>query len=65
MEMGKLIKRIPQHGSDNARKTNLYSFDGLIKAATPFAEEHLNKVETRKSQDKATVTRRGKATKKI
>ena len=64
MEKGKLIKRIPQHGSDNSRKTNLYSFEGLIEAATPFAQEHIEKVETRKAQDKSTVSKKGRATNK-
>jgi hypothetical protein len=52
MERDGLIKREyrfnPKKGGQD---TNVYHFTGLIKAATPFAEEAIQTREKRKSED--------------
>ena len=40
-------RRIPKQGS----KTNVYHFDGLIKAATPFAIEKIQVINERKKEN--------------
>ena len=49
-------RRIPGQGS----QTNIYHFDGLIKSASPYAEEKLEKRKQRKQEDEATRRRKGK-----
>lgn len=49
-------RRIPGEGS----RTNRYDLDGLIKAATGYAEEKLEKRKERKQEDEATPGRKGK-----
>ena len=41
-------------------KTNIYHFDGLIKAALPYAAEKVEEIERKKSEKKARATRKGK-----
>ena len=48
MEKDRLIQRIPRHHSTGGSKTNIYSFEGLIREAEPYAQEILNERETRK-----------------
>lgn len=49
-------RRIPGQGS----RTNLYHFDGLIKAAQPFAEEKLQETARREAENKDRVRRKGR-----
>ena len=49
-------RRIPGKGS----QTNRYHLDGLIKEATGYAEEELEKRKERKQEDEATPGRKGK-----
>ncbi len=52
MEKDGFIKRQSRyHGQHGGQATNIYRFDGLIKAATPFAYEAIKTREERKSQD--------------
>jgi predicted transcriptional regulator len=39
MEKDGLIQRISRHHKTQGQQSNIYSFDGLIKSAKPFAEE--------------------------
>ena len=53
------IKRIPRHDPKHGGQTsNAYEFDGLIKAATPFALEALNVREERRAEDAARRSRK-------
>lgn len=48
------IKRIPRYDPKHHGQTsNAYEFDGLIKAATPFAQEALKVREERRIEDAA------------
>lgn len=49
-------RRIPGKGS----RTNRYHFDGLIKAARPFAKEKLEERARREQEDKARPGRKGR-----
>ena len=49
-------RRIPSKGS----RTNRYHFDGLIKAARPFAKEKLEERARREQEDKARPGRKGR-----
>ncbi|MGH9605416.1 MAG: helix-turn-helix domain-containing protein [Terracidiphilus sp.] len=56
-ELGLLTRterRKTRHGSD----TNLYSFEGLIKAVQPFAEEKLAKRERQAHEEKERLARK-------
>ena len=50
-------RRIPGKGS----KTNRYHFDGLIKAARPYAREKIQEKEQREAEDKSRVPQEGAA----
>lgn len=59
MEKGGLIKRKKRISSKHGGQTsNEYSFDGLIKAATPFAIESIQEKEKRRKEDAARRTRK-------
>jgi predicted transcriptional regulator len=47
-------RRIPGQGS----KSNIYHFDGLIKAATPFAQERIEEKTRREAEKKARTGRK-------
>ncbi len=49
-------RRIPGQGS----RPNLYHFDGLIKAARPYAEEKLQEIARREAENKDRVRRKGR-----
>ena len=49
-------RRIPGKGS----RTNIYHLDGLIREASGYAEEKLEKLKDRKQEDEATVGRKGR-----
>ena len=57
MEKGGFIRREEQRISKQGSKPNLYHFDGLIKAATPYAKEKLQVKAQRQAED---VKRRAK-----
>lgn len=54
LEKAGLMKREERRNTPRGRVTNLYSFDGLILAMTPFAKE---KVEESKAKAEATKQR--------
>ena len=60
MESGSLIRREERRTASNTSKTNLYHFDGLVEAATPYAEEALQEREQRRKEDSERITRRGR-----
>jgi len=65
MEKDGLIKREERRISGEGSRTNRYDLDGLIKAATGYAEEKLEKLEQRKQEDEATSRRKGKPRLKV
>ncbi len=52
--MTRTERRKTKRGSD----TNLYSFEGLIKAVTPFAEEKNAQIAKRKAEEQERLTRK-------
>ena len=58
MEKEGLIWREEQRIAGKGSKPNLYHFDGLIKAAKPFAEEKLEERKRRADEDKDRVRRK-------
>ncbi len=58
MEDVGLMKRQERRHTRNGSETNLYSFDGLIQAVTPFAEEKLAKKAEEQASQKARVKRK-------
>lgn len=52
MERAGFIKREERRILQQGSKTNLYHFDGLIEAATPFAQEKIEVRARRKEEDK-------------
>lgn len=58
MEKNGLINRNPRYGTDNRREANDYDFTGLIKKATPFAKEMIEKKKQRKKEAAAKLTRK-------
>lgn len=56
-ELG-LMKREERRYTQKGSVTNLYSFDGLIAAATPFAEEKLAAAEKTRAAEYARITRK-------
>lgn len=53
MEKDGLIRRNARHHSSGGNKTNSYSFQGLLAAAVPFAEEILSERLRRKREKSA------------
>lgn len=59
MEAAGLIQRRPRHDpKDGRQQSNDYLFDGLIKAATPFAHEEIARRKKRKEEEDARRTRK-------
>jgi hypothetical protein len=58
MEKAGLIQRQPRFGKDSRQESNEYHFDGLIKEATPYAEEALAQQEQRRKEAAARRTRK-------
>lgn len=58
MENDGLIKRVPRYSKKYGQISNEYHFDGLIKSATPYAEEIIEEREKRKKEDSARRTRK-------
>lgn len=61
MEALGFIKRIERRESRYGSQTNKYSFEGLIKAAKPFAKEKIEEREA-KSEERKAAARRKKPT---
>ena len=61
MEAGGFIMREERRTDTNTSRTNRYHFDGLVKAATPYAEEALQERARRRKEDAARIMRRGRA----
>ena len=55
------LKREERRVKGKGSHTNLYHFDGLIKAAQPYAKEKLEEIEKRKAARETAVARKGKA----
>lgn len=53
-----LIKREERRHGKFGSQTNLYRFDGLIKACTPFAEEKIEAAKKKAEENKARVKRK-------
>lgn len=51
MEKDGLIERVARYDAKRGQTSNFYKFDGLIKAATPFALEAIQTREERKAED--------------
>jgi predicted transcriptional regulator len=60
LEAAGLIKREERRIVGKGSRTNLYHFDGLIKAALPFAKEKLEEIADREKARKQTIARKGK-----
>jgi DNA-binding MarR family transcriptional regulator len=58
MEKRGLIKRNARYGADKRREANDYDFSGLIKVATPFAKEMVEKKRQKKKEAAAKLTRK-------
>ncbi|HWA93873.1 MAG TPA: helix-turn-helix domain-containing protein [Terracidiphilus sp.] len=61
LERTGLIKREERRVRGKGSLSNRYHFDGLIKAAQPFAKEKLEEIEERRETKKSTVARKGRA----
>ena len=61
MEAAGFIKREQRRTDSKTNKTNRYHFDGLVEAATPYAEEALQERTRRREEDAVRITRRGRA----
>ena len=64
MEKEGLIRRQQRRTKGQGSRgseTNIYHLDGLIKEATPYAEEKLDQREQRRQEDEATRRRKGKS----
>lgn len=60
MEAVGLIRREERRNGPTGSLTNRYHFDGLIREATPFAQERLEGIEAKKTEAKARAARKGK-----
>lgn len=60
MEAGGLIRREERRINKTGSKTNIYHLDGLIKEATPFAQEALEDRELAKKARTAKASKKGK-----
>lgn len=59
MEKAGLIKRTPRYDKQRGgQQPNTYDFEGLIKEATPFAEESIRDRETQKKESAIRRTRK-------
>jgi len=60
MEAGGLITRIERRIHGQGSKTNLYSFEGLINEAKPFAQEKIKEREAREAARDGRARKKGK-----
>jgi predicted transcriptional regulator len=60
LERDGLIRREERRISKNGSKPNIYHLDGLIKAATPYAQEKLEEMKEKAALRDARAKRKGK-----
>ncbi len=60
MEKSGFIRREERRVRGKGSNTNLYHFDGLINAATPYAAEKVQEIAERNAERKARAARKGK-----
>jgi predicted transcriptional regulator len=60
LEKAGFIRREERRRSDQSSYPNIYHFDGLIKAATPYAKEKLEKLAARAAEKTVMAAKRGK-----
>ena len=65
MEKAKFIQRIRRQGPHRGTQTNLYDFNGLIQAATPYARELLEERADRERERAARAARKGRPLLKV
>jgi predicted DNA-binding WGR domain protein len=58
MEADGFIRREARYGKKGGQETNVYYFDGLIKAATPHAEEFIAARDKRRLEEEARQNRK-------
>lgn len=58
LEAAKLMNRVERRHTKNGSATNLYSFDGLIAAAKPFAAEKAEEVKKATEEKAARLARK-------
>lgn len=58
LQNAKLITREERRTSKFGSQTNLYRFDGLIKACQPFAEEKIAEMKKKADDKEASVKRK-------
>ena len=58
--LGTKNKMLKYNADGSLTKTNIYHFDGLIRAALPYAAEKAQQIEQKKAEKKARATRKGK-----
>lgn len=61
LEKSGFIQREQRRVKGKGSRTNLYHFDGLIKAAQPYAEEKIREIANREAARKSAVARKGRA----
>ncbi|HEX2999850.1 MAG TPA: helix-turn-helix domain-containing protein [Armatimonadota bacterium] len=65
LEKSNFITREERRVKGKGSRTNLYHFDGLIKAAQPYAKEKIEKLAERAQERTETVARKGRAKLKL
>jgi len=60
LEKGGLIMREIRKGARGGNLSNRYNFNGLIAAATPYAQEAINERNRRQKEDAERIRRKGK-----
>lgn len=60
MEKQGLITRVRRHGPNKGTQTNLYRFDKLIAAATPYAHESLQERKRKQREQQERAGRKGR-----
>lgn len=60
LEAAGLIRREERRIQGKGSRTNRYHFDGLIKAAQPYANEKMEDIARREAEDKKRIGRKGR-----
>ena len=60
MEHAGFIRRIARQGANRGTQTNRYDFSGLIKAATPYAQEMLEERAAKAKEHAGRAARKGR-----
>lgn len=58
LEDAKLVERVERRDGPYGSQTNLYKLDGLIAAATPFAEEKLQEIQEKRKMREERLARK-------